>query len=254
MKRFAAALLASLAVLSLIYGDVATGQASSQSVIGEMAMESADPDMGWTDSVLRINKLVRADDQAVKTKSALHVQSRVEASAKPWQWNITSVLDNFAAASENVSVYAKANKYGAGSTWAMVSQADCFFARGGCFAHEFDLTVFGETQPGDLRIGILSAIWGAGKAHYGMLLTSAPWREDDVRVDHGVAVELLCDIACVSVRQGQKIALDSEGRVAIRSSGDGSFEVMYHSKPTFQFDARTGELKIHGRKVKLEFE
>jgi hypothetical protein len=52
--------------------------------------------------------------------AAQYVVTDVEDGATTFEWGITSVLNNYATAGENVAIYGQGNKYGKGPTWAGV--------------------------------------------------------------------------------------------------------------------------------------
>ncbi|BBH24607.1 hypothetical protein Back11_59520 [Paenibacillus baekrokdamisoli] len=55
--------------------------------------------------------------------SALYVVDTVRNGVTAFEWGITSVLNNFASAGENVALYGQGNRHGTGPTWAGVFEA-----------------------------------------------------------------------------------------------------------------------------------
>ncbi|MFC5407506.1 hypothetical protein [Cohnella soli] len=55
--------------------------------------------------------------------SALYVVDTVRNGVAAYEWGITSVLNNFASAGENVALYGQGNRHGTGPTWAGVFEA-----------------------------------------------------------------------------------------------------------------------------------
>lgn len=127
---------------------------------------------------------------------------------------------NNAAVGENVTVYSKQRKQGAGSSWAFVAEAACMHERGGCHGAEIDLMVSGPVQWGDWRLGQSIVIWSLGapnpQAHFGLLVAPEWTRRNEITSQYGVHVDLVCTIACMSVREDQKICLEATGKVCLR--------------------------------------
>ena len=91
--------------------------------------------------------------------SALKAKSTVQAGVANFEWTITSVLDNYATAGENVAVYGQGNKRSqTGPTWAGVFEAKDWSASsanpsGGLVGIEVDVFANG-TDVSNNRIGI----------------------------------------------------------------------------------------------------
>jgi len=139
-----------------------------------------------------------------------------------FRWTSLTQQFNYASAGENVATYSQMWKQGPGTSWAFVAEDRCQHQRGGCHGAEIDLVVDGPLQPGDWRLGQSIVIWkmpnsgGTPTANYALLIAGGvPYREQ-VRVDYGVSVQVHCNVACLQVRSGDKIALDDAGQIAFR--------------------------------------
>ena len=73
-----------------------------------------------------------------------------------FEWASLAILNNYAKAGENVAFYAQANKWGAGPTWAAVSEvADRSSSASGLVAHEFDVWTSGPDTGNRIAVDIV---------------------------------------------------------------------------------------------------
>lgn len=152
-----------------------------------------------------------------------------------FEWCGLFRMDNYAAAGENVGAYLQGNKYGAGATWAAVSEiyekSGAADPTSGTITHEFDLNAVGTDANNNRVIGdfVLRRPSGssgakvyafaglrfqgeANASHYNNLITTLPGLE----VDDGLNLSnATVQGAAIRLATNQTIALDATGANSI---------------------------------------
>lgn len=186
-----------------------------------------------------------------------------------FEWAHLSILDNYARAGENVAIYAQANKFGTGPTWAAVSEvADTTGSSTGTVTHEFDMWTSGPDSGAriglDVVVGDARRIRGLGgsdqaEGSVGLRIGAssatpyARWTRG-VQLTGGHTLGIDTSTATISsgtalrIAEGQAISLDATdstrlhyqaGRVSITSGG----------RPVFEIDTATGDLYKMGQRI-----
>jgi len=184
--------------------------------------------------------------------TAATTRSIVGADVTAFEWVNLSILDNYAAAGENVALYAQSNKRGPGGTWGAVSQVVDFTTNSGAtVVHEFDLAVrgpdngnrigldvvLGRTKefPGDpkgvgsvgVRVGTSDQTkWTRGVQFLG---------EFDSTIDTSRATTS----TALRMAEGQSIELDATGAIKMNYR-DGRIRFMNADLVLFEIDANKG--------------
>lgn len=86
--------------------------------------------------------------------SALYVVDRVDTNVTAFEWGITSVMNNYATAGENVAIYGQGNKYGTGITWGGVFEARDYQDQLGNGLIGIEVDVFANGVDTTKRVGI----------------------------------------------------------------------------------------------------
>lgn len=196
---------------------------------------------------------------------ALYTHVTTDPGTRSLEWANLTVLNNNSNYGSSVAVYGQANKRGTGPTWAGVFEAQDTNGAGAMWGVEIDAFARGpssfEQTGGGERIGLGIVL---GRAHgttqkatidYGMWVL--PDGLDDRRADvnFGVMVSAQCRYACFAMRAGNKFAWEESAQIASKYDPDtGTWGLYNGDKPVLQINVATGELKINGRAVKVEFQ
>jgi hypothetical protein len=197
--------------------------------------------------------------------SALYTHVTTDPASESYEWANLSILNNYADAGSNVAFYAQANKYGRGPTWGGVMEAQDGNGTGPLWGLEIDAfssgaSTFDTTGGGD-RIGlgiVLGRAYGRGpKAtiDYGIWVLPNALKDSEADVNFGVMVSAQCRYACFAMRAGNKLAWEESAQIASRYDPDtGRWGLYNGDKPVFEVNVATGELRVNGRAVKIEYQ
>jgi hypothetical protein len=196
---------------------------------------------------------------------ALYTHVTTDRATQSLEWANLTVLNNYADHGYNVALYGQANKYGLGPTWGGVVEAQDAVGAGGLWGLEIDAfstgpSRFREVGGGD-RIGlgiVVGRAFGRGATttvDYGMWLMPNGLRDAEADVNFGVMVSTQCRYACFAMRAGNKLAWEESAQVASKyDSATGRWGLYNGDTPVFEVDVQSGEIRIGGRKVRVEFE
>lgn len=192
-----------------------------------------------------------------------HVSTLPETQSLEWA-NLT-ILNNYADHGYNVALYGQANKYGRGPTWGGVLEAQDALGTGALWGLEIDAFTTGpsrfkQTGGGD-RIGlgvVVGRAFGRGPTatvDYGVWLLPNQLKDTEADVNFGVMVSTQCRYACFAMRAGNKLAWEESAQIASKyDPATGRWGLYNGDTPVFEVDVQTGEIRMGGRKVKVEFE
>lgn len=163
------------------------------------------------------NDAVKAD----VPQSALRGYAYAWPGNRSYEWAAWFQLTDAGESGENVAAVAQAYHKGTASTWALNSEVHCLVPTAGCFGHENDIAVIGPAG-GSLRIGAMNLAAnldpskGTAEVDTMYLVAELPYRADKVIAKRGIAVDIICSMACLTVRAGQRIGLTEDGSTAVR--------------------------------------
>lgn len=195
---------------------------------------------------------------------ALYTHVTTAPETRSLEWANLTILNNHAAEGYNVAMYAQANKYGTGPTWGGVLEAQDAVGTGALWGLEVDAFTtgpsrFDETGGGD-RIGlgvVMGRAYGKGTratVDYGVWLLPNGLRDDEADVNYGVMVSTQCRYACFAMRAGNKLAWEESAHVASKfDPHTGRWGLFTGDKPVFEVDVNTGEIRVNGRAVKVQY-
>ena len=196
---------------------------------------------------------------------ALYTHVTTDPDTQSLEWANLTILNNRAASGANVAVYGQANKYGNGATWGGVMEAQDATGTGPLWGLEVDAFTTGpsafDARGGGDRIGIgvvAGRAYGRGPRttlDYGVWLL--PNRLDDTEADvnFGVMVSTQCRYACFAMPAGNKLAWEESATIASKfDSETGLWGLFNGDQPVFQVNVNTGELRIGGRRVRVEYD
>lgn len=196
---------------------------------------------------------------------ALYTHVTTDRDSRSLEWANLTILNNYADHGFNVAFYGQANKYGLGPTWGGVVEAQDGVGRGPLWGLEIDAfttgpSSFTERGGGD-RIGlgvVVGRAFGQGpKAtmDYGVWLLPYSMQDAEADVNFGVMVSTQCRYACFAMRGGNKLAWEESAQIASRyDPATGRWGLYNGDTPVFEVNAHTGEIRVNGRPVKIEFE
>jgi hypothetical protein len=196
---------------------------------------------------------------------ALYTHVTTDPGTRSLEWANLTILNNHAAAGSNVAVYGQANKHGNGATWGGVMEVQDATGTGPVWGLEVDAFTTGpstfDQRGGGERIGVgvvAGRAFGNGPRatlDYGLWLL--PNRLDDTEADvnYGVMVSTQCRYACFAMRGGNKLAWEESATIASKFDPEtGLWGLFNGDQPVFQVNVNTGELRIGGRRVRVEYE
>lgn len=135
--------------------------------------------------------------------------------------NVTA--DTFLAKGSSVAGYFTANKFGTGAGFGLVAEVEDVTGVGPLWGMEIDAFSIGEHYPDTwLRRG-LGVVIGVNQGRkvptaIGWGIQVLPFYRDRgyVSVNYGVSVDVPAKIAAISVMAGERVCLESSGRVCLR--------------------------------------
>jgi hypothetical protein len=196
---------------------------------------------------------------------ALYTHVTTERETQSLEWANLTILNNHSDHGYNVAVYGQANKYGLGPTWGGVFEAQDARGSGALWGLEVDAFTTGpsrfkQTGGGD-RIGIgvvVGRAFGQGPTatvDYGMWLLPNMLQDSEADVNFGVMVSTQCRYACFAMRAGNKLAWEESAQIASKyDATTGRWGLYNGDNPVFEVNVQTGEIRVGGRPVKVEFQ
>ncbi len=222
------------------------------------------PDMYAFDASLSASRFAPAGG-AGTLNPALYTHVTTNANARSLEWANLTILNNNSNYGSNVAVYGQANKRGAGPTWAGVFEAQDTSGTGALWGLEIDAFTrgpsrFDEIGGGD-RIG-LGIVLGRARGtepkatiDYGVWVLPDGLSDANADVNFGVMVSAQCRYACFAMRAGNKLAWEESAKIASKFDPDSGMWGLYNGDtPVLQINMTTGELRINGRAVKVEYQ
>lgn len=196
---------------------------------------------------------------------ALYTHVTTDRDTQSLEWANLTILNNHADHGYNVAVYGQANKYGLGPTWGGVLEAQDTVGTGALWGLEVDAFTTGpsrfrQTGGGD-RIGlgiVVGRALGRGPTatvDYGMWLLPNMLQDSEADVNFGVMVSTQCRYACFAMRAGNKLAWEESAQIASKyDAATGRWGLYNGDTPVFEVNTQTGEIRVNGRPVKVEFQ
>jgi hypothetical protein len=196
---------------------------------------------------------------------ALYTHLTTDRETQSLEWANLTILNNYADYGSNVAVYGQANKFGQGPTWGGVFEAQDRLGTGALWGLEIDAFTtgpsrFAETGGGD-RIGLGIVVGRAGSrgptttVDYGMWLLPNGLQDSEADVNFGVMVSTQCRYACFAMRAGNKLAWEESAQVASKyDPATGRWGLYNGDTPVFEVNVQSGEIRVGGRPVKVEFQ
>src|SRR5436309_4300158 len=195
---------------------------------------------------------------------ALYTHVTTDADARSLEWANLTILNNHSNYGSNVGVYAQANKFGNGPTWAGVLEAEDNTGTGALWGLEIDAFTTGPSRfdqvGGGDRIGlgvVVGRAQGLGpKAtiDYGMWILPTGLKDSEADVNFGVMVSTNCRYACYAMRGGNKLAWEESAQITSKFDPQtGTWGLYNGDKPVFQINMTTGELLVNGRPVAVTY-
>ena len=87
-----------------------------------------------------------------------------------------------------------------------------------------------------------------------MLIAPQALDDREADVNYGMMVYAECRYACYAMKAGNKIAYEESGAVASKyDPHTGRWGLYNGDKPLFEVDVNTGELRVNGRAVEVEY-
>ena len=196
---------------------------------------------------------------------AMYTHVTTDRDTQSLEWANLTVLNNRADHGYNVALYGQANKYGVGSTWGGVVEAQDAVGTGAIWGLEVDAFTTGPSRfrqnGGGDRIGLGVVVGRAfsrgptATIDYGMWLMPSGLQDAEADVNFGVMVSTQCRYACFAMRAGNKLAWEESAQVASRyDPATGRWGLYNGEAPVFEVDVKSGEIRVGGRKVRVEFE
>ena len=196
---------------------------------------------------------------------AMYTHVSTDPNTRSLEWANLTVLNNHSNYGSNVAVYGQANKLGEGPTWAGVFEAQDVNGTGPLWGVEVDAFAngpsrFDQTGGGD-RIGV-GIVLGQARGttrkatiDYGVWVLPNGLSDASADVNFGVMVSAQCRYACFAMRAGNKIAWEESAKIASKFDPETGMWGLYNGDtPVFQVNVATGELRVNGRPVKVEFQ
>lgn len=196
---------------------------------------------------------------------AMYTHVTTERETQSLEWANLTILNNHSDHGYNVAVYGQANKYGLGPTWGGVIEAQDARGSGPLWGLEVDAFTTGpsrfkQTGGGD-RTGIgvvVGRAFGQGPTatvDYGVWLLPNMLQDAEADVNFGVMVSTQCRYACFAMRGGNKLAWEESAQVASKyDPATGRWGLYNGDNPVFEVNVQTGEIRVGGRPVKVEFQ
>ncbi|HSC98763.1 MAG TPA: hypothetical protein VLI21_07660 [Casimicrobiaceae bacterium] len=189
---------------------------------------------------------------------AMYTHVTTDPDARSLEWANLTILNNHSAYGENVAVYAQANKFGNGPTWAGVLEASDNTGTGPLWGLEIDAFTkgpsrFDEIGGGDrvgLGVVVGRALGNGPKAtiDYGMWILPLGLTDSEADVNFGVMVSTNCRYACYAMRAGNKLAWEESAQITSKFDPQtGTWGLYNGDRPVFQVNMTTGELMVNGR-------
>jgi len=196
---------------------------------------------------------------------ALYTHVTTAPDTQSFEWANLTILNNQAAAGANVAVYAQANKSGNGATWGGVMEVQDSTGTGPLWGLEVDAFTTGpsafEARGGGDRIGIGVIAGRAGSRgpratlDYGVWVLPEGLDDAQADVNFGMMVSTQCRYACFAMRAGNKFAWEESATIASKYDPEtGLWGLFNGDRPMFQVNVYTGELRLGGRRVRVEYE
>jgi len=195
---------------------------------------------------------------------ALYTHVTTSPATASLEWANLTLLNNNSNEGSNVAVYGQANKRGTGATWAGVFEAQDINGTGPLWGVEIDAFAngpsrFAETGGGE-RIG-LGVVLGRARdtipkatIDYGVWVLPDGLSDSNADVNFGVMVSAQCRYACFAMRAGNKLAWEESAQITSKFDPETGMWGLYNGDaPVFQVNVGTGEMRINGRAVKVEF-
>ncbi|MEO5765332.1 MAG: hypothetical protein ABIR52_08500 [Casimicrobiaceae bacterium] len=188
-----------------------------------------------------------------------------EPNTRSLEWANLTILNNNSNYGSNVAVYGQANKRGIGATWGGVFEVQDTNGTGPTWGVEIDAFANGpsrfEQTGGGERIG-LGIVLGRARdttrkatIDYGVWVLPDALDDRNADVNFGVMVSAHCRYACFAMRAGNKLAWEESAQVASKFDPETGMWGLYNGdNPVFQVNVATGELRINGRAVKVEYQ
>ena len=196
---------------------------------------------------------------------ALYTHVTTSPATASLEWANLTVLNNYSDQGSNVAVYGQANKRGTGATWGGVFEAQDINGTGPLWGVEIDAFAngasrFAQTGGGE-RIG-LGVVLGRAREtipkatiDYGIWVLPDGLSDSNADVNFGVMVSAQCRYACFAMRGGNKLAWEESAQITSKFDPETGMWGLYNGdKPVFEVNASTGEMRINGRAVKVEFQ
>jgi len=187
---------------------------------------------------------------------ALYTHVTTDRDSRSLEWANLTILNNHSDYGFNVALYGQANKYGAGPTWGGVVEAQDAVGNGALWGLEIDAFTTGPSRFKER--GVVGRAFGQGpKATMDYGLWMLPYGMDDAEADvnFGVMVSTQCRYACFAMRAGNKLAWEESAQIASRyDPASGRWGLYNGDTPVFEVNTQTGEIRINGRPVKVEFQ
>jgi len=196
---------------------------------------------------------------------AMYTHVTTDPDTRSLEWANLTILNNNSNHGSNVAVYGQANKRGVGPTWGGVFEVQDINGTGPMWGVEVDAFANGpshfERTGGGDRIGVGIVL---GRAHgttakatidYGVWVLPNGLSDANADVNFGVMVSAQCRYACFAMRAGNKLAWEESAKIASKFDPETGMWGLYNGDtPVFQINAATGEMRINGRPVKVEFQ
>jgi hypothetical protein len=194
----------------------------------------------------------------------LYTHLTTDPESRTFEWANLNILNNRSNYGENVAVYAQANKFAHGTSWAGVFELQDSTGTGGFYGVEIDAFTQGPSDfPGSRegdRIGLGIIMGRSGYSgpkatiDYGILLAPVWFDNTQADVNFGVMVLSQCRYACYAMRAGNKLAWEESAQIASKyDPNTGRWGLFNGDKPLFEVDVTTGELRVNGRPVQVTY-
>ena len=196
---------------------------------------------------------------------ALYTHVTTDPNTRSLEWANLTILNNNSNYGSNVAVYSQANKRGKGPTWAGVFEAQDTNGTGTMWGVEIDAFANGPSRFDDtggadrIALGIVlgrpRGTTPKATIDYGVWVLPDGLSDDSADVNFGVMVSAQCRYACFAMRAGNKLAWEESAKIASKFDPETGFWGLYNGDaPVLQINVGTGELRINGRAVKVEFQ
>jgi len=196
---------------------------------------------------------------------AMYTHVTTERDTQSLEWASLTILNNRSDYGANVAVYGQANKYADGPTWGGVIEAQDATGKGALWGLEVDAFTSGPSEfaqrGGGDRVGlglVVGRAYGRGPTatvDYGVWLLPNGLRDSEADVNFGVMVSTQCRYACFAMRAGNKFAWEESAQITSKfDPATGRWGLYKGDNPVFEVNVETGELRVGGRAVKVQFQ